>query len=65
VLYLNVGEWWAANIFFGAVFLVAGAMVVGLGLWVLRGDRLNRVDEQAWDERKDTVTASRTEGEAH
>ena len=39
---LETGEWWHSNIFFGAVFLVAGIIIAGLAWYVLRGDRLNR-----------------------
>ena len=41
MIYL-AGEWWYANLLFGVTFIVAGVGIVGLGWWVLRGDRLNR-----------------------
>lgn len=42
MLYLAIGEWVTSNILFSAAFLVAGAGIVGIALYVLRGDRLNR-----------------------
>ena len=42
-MFLATGEWWVSNLLFGAAFVVAGVGVVGIGWWVLRGDRLNRV----------------------
>lgn len=36
------GEWVPANILMGATFLVAGIGVTALGIWVVRGDRINR-----------------------
>ena len=43
VIYLNSGEWWPSNLLFGVVFLVASLGIVGIGWWVLRGDKLNRI----------------------
>ena len=40
------GEWPFANLLFGTVFLAAGLAVVGIGYWVIRHDRLNRVGEE-------------------
>ena len=42
VMFLDVGEWWHANVLFAIVFLVAGAGVVAIGWYVLKGDRANR-----------------------
>ncbi len=39
-----VGEWVPANLLFGAAFVVAVAGVIGLGWYVMRGDRLNRAN---------------------
>ena len=36
------GEWVLANLMLGLAFVVAGAGVLGLGWWVVRGDRINR-----------------------
>jgi hypothetical protein len=58
VTYL-AGEWWTANIGFGLVLLVAGLGCVGLGWWVIRGDRLNRAREIA-----ELEEAARAEGHA-
>ncbi|HUZ88360.1 MAG TPA: hypothetical protein VMU49_00865 [Candidatus Acidoferrales bacterium] len=41
LLFLN-GEWWQATAMFGLAFAVAASAAVGLGWWVLRGERLNR-----------------------
>ena len=41
------GEWWSANLLFGIVFLAAAFGVAGIGFWVIRHDRLNRVGEEA------------------
>lgn len=46
-MFLATGEWWFANILFGAVFVVAGIGIVGIGWWVMRGERLNRELEEA------------------
>jgi hypothetical protein len=40
------GEWPFANLLFGTVFLVAALGVAGIGYWVVRSDRLNRVGEE-------------------
>lgn len=61
MVFLDVGEWVTSNLLFGAVFVVAGAGVVGLFWYVLRGDRLNRRGLQS-DRAEDfveTVTATR------
>ena len=39
------GEWVPAWLEMSITFLVAALGVVGLGWWVLRGDRLNRAAE--------------------
>jgi hypothetical protein len=39
------GEWAFANLLFGTVFLVAALGVAGIGYFVVRSDRLNRVGE--------------------
>jgi hypothetical protein len=39
------GEWVPAFVGMGLAFLVAASGVIGLGWWVLRGDRLNREHE--------------------
>jgi hypothetical protein len=41
------GEWVPAWLAMSVTFLVAFLGVVGLGWWVLRGDRLNRAAEEA------------------
>jgi hypothetical protein len=41
------GEWVPAWLGLSATFLVAGLGVVGLGWWVLRKEKLNRVAEEA------------------
>ena len=41
-----VGEWVNAWLFMSITFLVASLGVVGLGWWVLRGDKLNRAREE-------------------
>jgi hypothetical protein len=41
------GEWASANLLFGIVFLAAALGVAGIGYWVVRHDRLNRLDEEA------------------
>lgn len=46
-MFLATGEWWVANILFGAAFVVAGIGIVGIGWWVVRGDRLNRELEES------------------
>lgn len=47
LLLADVGEWVNSNILFGLVFLISGIGVVGLGWWVMRGDRLNRAALEA------------------
>jgi hypothetical protein len=42
LLLADVGEWVNSNILFGLVFLISALGVVGIGWWVIRGDRLNR-----------------------
>ncbi|MGH7903776.1 MAG: hypothetical protein ACREPA_06575 [Candidatus Dormibacteraceae bacterium] len=42
-----IGEWPLATAAVILTFLVAGGGVVGLGLWVLRGDRMNHAPEPA------------------
>ncbi len=39
------GEWVNANLLFAAAFLVAVIGVIALGWYVMRGDRLNRLNE--------------------
>jgi hypothetical protein len=39
------GEWVPAGVGLALAFLVASGGVIGLGWWVLRGDRLNRAAE--------------------
>jgi hypothetical protein len=40
------GEWVPAWLAMSVAFLIASLGVVGLGWWVLRGDRLNRAAEE-------------------
>ena len=40
------GEWVPAWLAMSITFLVASLGVVGLGWWVLRGDKLNRAAEE-------------------
>ena len=49
------GEWVHSNIYFSIAFLAAGAGIVGIGWWVLRGDSLNR---GAMDDAADAVAGS-------
>ena len=44
---LLAGEWVPAWLAMSLTFLVATLGVVGLGWWVLRGDKRNRVAEEA------------------
>ena len=44
---LLAGEWVSAWLAMSITFLVAGLGVVGLGWWVLRGDKRNRAAEAA------------------
>ena len=58
-LAIFLGEWVPANLGFGAVFLIAALGCVGLGWWVVRGDRINRAREMA-----ELEEAARAEGHA-
>ncbi len=42
--YPNFGEWVNANVLFASAFLVALLGVVGIAVYVLRGDRQNRAE---------------------
>lgn len=42
MLYLDIGEWVTSNVLFSAAFLVAMLGIIGIAVYVLRGDRLNR-----------------------
>ena len=42
MLYLAIGEWVTSNLLFSAAFLVALLGILGIAVYVLRGDRLNR-----------------------
>ncbi len=42
MLYLATGEWVTSNILFSAAFLVAMIGIIGIAVYVLRGDRMNR-----------------------
>jgi len=48
-VFTNYGEWAGANLLFGFVFLAAAIGVIGIGYWVVRHDRLNRIDEVTTD----------------
>jgi hypothetical protein len=54
------GEWVPASLAIIVTFLVASLGVVGLGWWVLRGDKLNRAAEEASE-----PAASESPNEAH
>ncbi|HEV2026937.1 MAG TPA: hypothetical protein VGS16_00190 [Candidatus Dormibacteraeota bacterium] len=54
------GEWVPAWFAMSVTFLVAFLGVIGLGWWVLRGDRLNRAAEEAADQ-----TVPESPNEAH
>jgi hypothetical protein len=54
------GEWVPAWLAMSVTFLVASLGVVGLGWWVLRGDKLNRAAEEAAER-----SASESPDEAH
>ena len=54
------GEWVPAWLAMSVTFLVAALGVVGLGWWVLRGDKLNRAAEEAAER-----AASESPDEAH
>lgn len=44
VIFLDhAGEWWTALVGFGGIFFVAAGGGVGLGVWVMRADHLNRL----------------------
>lgn len=60
MIYLNSGEWWTANLLFGVVFIVASIGIVGIGWFVLRGDRLNR--EAAGLDRPETAETPAQQG---
>jgi hypothetical protein len=47
------GEWVNAWLFMSITFLVASLGVVGLGWWVLRGDKRNRAGEELLESRPD------------
>jgi hypothetical protein len=53
------GEWVPAWFAMSVTFLVAFLGVVGLGWWVLRGDRLNRAAEESAEQ---AVPDSHNEG---
>jgi ribosomal protein S3 len=55
IVLADPGEWPTAGIFLGLAFAVAVAGVIALGVWVLRGDSLNR--------RAETHTVVETERE--
>lgn len=42
MLYLAIGEWVTSNLLFSAAFLVALLGILGIAVYVLRGDRRNR-----------------------
>ena len=48
-VFTNYGEWAGSNLLFGLVFLAAAIGVAGIGYWVVRADRLNRIDELTTD----------------
>ena len=54
MLYLAIGEWVTSNILFAAAFAVALGAIVGIAVYVLRGDRLNRA---TLDQPIETATA--------
>jgi Tfp pilus assembly protein PilO len=54
------GEWVNAWLEMSITFLVAALGVVGLGWWVLRGDRLNRAAEMKAED-----AAKKEHDEAH
>jgi hypothetical protein len=56
---LLFGEWWTSNLFFGAVFLIAGLGVVGIAWWVLRGSARNRAAVDVADPGTEIVTPER------
>ncbi|HEV2034420.1 MAG TPA: cbb3-type cytochrome c oxidase subunit 3 [Candidatus Dormibacteraeota bacterium] len=57
---LLAGEWVAAWLAMSVTFLVAALGVVGLGWWVLRGDKRNRAAEAGLE-----TPASSEHEEAH
>lgn len=42
MLYLDTGEWVSSNLLFSAAFVVALLGIIGIAVYVLRGDRMNR-----------------------
>jgi hypothetical protein len=64
VLFL-AGEWVPAWLAMSITFLVASLGVVGLGWWVLRGDRRNRLAEDAAESPVEGVKEALAEHEAH
>jgi hypothetical protein len=59
------GEWVTANLGLAGAFLVATLGVVGLGWYVLRGDRLNRVDEEVGEGEEGLEAHSHPAEKAH
>ena len=59
MLYLAIGEWVTSNVLFSLAFIVALLGIVGIAVYVIRGDRLNRVGVD------DGVDAATAEHEAH
>ena len=55
-MFTNYGEWAGANLLFGLVFLAAAVGVAGIGFWVVRHDRLNRIDEVTTDPADDHLS---------
>jgi hypothetical protein len=44
VIFLDhAGEWWTSLVGLGGIFFIAAGGAVGLGVWVMRADRLNRL----------------------
>ena len=54
-----VGEWVSAWLFMSMTFLVASLGVVGLGWWVLRGDKRNRASEELLEAQPDSEHAEK------
>ena len=61
------GEWVPANLMMGIALLVAGLGVLGLGWWVVRGDRINRERgvEGIPEESPERAVLSEESGAAH
>jgi len=59
------GEWPFANLLFGTVFLVASLGVAGIGYFVVRSDRLNRVGEEIEPADADGADHNSTPAEHH